>query len=590
MKPYYLSALLAGLAWQGLASEFFVEKAGSDGNPGTRMQPFRTIQKAASLMLPGDVCTVSKGLYRETVRPARSGKPGVPIVFQAAPGESVSIGGSDVVTGWQRVAGNVYRIKAGEVSLVLVDGVPALRCLKIPDDSSESAAAWYDDEMGGFAYVRLPRGGTPEAHHIEMQIRDWGLDAGGLGHIEMRGFNLKACAVNLAGSRMCRLNDCHLWWAGERAGLTNLISGVSNAVPPRAAILLGGKDNEIVSSSIIGSSGFGLAMLPGGLNNSVVNCLFRGIDNPAGESPGILAQGTAPLIRKVSVINYAGGAIVCSNVLNARLEYNDLHHSGRGRTNTSVVTLTGDGKGTVLAYNWIHDNGSIGGTGIRMEGPVENYIVRQNVIWGQSASAISLAAPSRFNYIINNTCAANGASIDSEQCGEASIFEETRLMNNIFADPVWPSCGGVPPGRLQWKNNYTGMTPGFVDETNRNFNLTAGSPCIDAGREEPEFTDEFTGKHPDIGAYEFGREPFVPGCHVNESANAVVIPVVKIILETETDSAEIRYTLDGRVPDQTSLVYTGALSVAFGATVRAKAFRGGMEESGASGVQLRRME
>ena len=590
MKSFFLAAILIGLAWPVSASEYFVDKGGDDDNPGSRMQPFKSIQKAASLMQPGDVCLVSKGLYRETVRPARSGKPGIPLFFQAAPGESVSISGADVVTDWQRFAGNVYRAKAGVVNQMLVDDLPVVRSPMIPQESKEPRSAWYYDEAGGYVYIRLSRNANPEGHYIEVQTRDWGLDAGGLGHIELKGFNLKACAVNLAGSRMCRLNDCHLWWAGERAGLTNAISGVSNAVPSVAGILMGGKDNEIVDCSIIGTSGFGLVMLPGGLNNCVVNCLFKGTDHSTGVPIGILAQGTAPLIRKVTVMNYAGGAIVCSNVLNARIEYNDLHHAGLGRTNTCLVQLSGDGKGTVLAYNWIHDNSAIGGTGIRLEGPVENFVVRQNVIWGQPGSAITMISPSRFNFIFNNTCSANGASLDAERCGNETDFRETRIINNILTGPLWPSCGGELPGTLQWKNNYTGTTPGFVDESNRNFTLAVNSPCIDAGQEEPEFTDEFTGKLPDIGAYEFGKEPFIPGCHVNESANKVVTPVVKIIMESETESAEIRYTLDGRTPDLSSPVYTGSVPVACGALVRLKAFRAGMEESDTAGIQLRRIE
>src|SRR4029077_17781559 len=37
------------------------------------------------------------------------------------------------------------------------------------------------------------------------------------------------------------------------------------------------------------------------------------------------------------------------------------------------------------------------------------------------------------------------------------------------------------------------------------FRLTPGSPAIDAGVELPSITDGFTGRAPDIGAYETGR-------------------------------------------------------------------------------------
>jgi hypothetical protein len=40
------------------------------------------------------------------------------------------------------------------------------------------------------------------------------------------------------------------------------------------------------------------------------------------------------------------------------------------------------------------------------------------------------------------------------------------------------------------------------------FGLRAGSPAIDAGVELPTITDGFTGKAPDLGAFELGRPTF----------------------------------------------------------------------------------
>lgn len=575
MRVSLLLAVTLGLAGVLPAAEYFVEKGGNDDNPGTRMQPFKSIQKAAGVMLPGDICTVSRGVYREMIRPAASGKPGSPLLFQVAPGETVTISGADEAVRWQQVTGAVFRANAEGMIQVLVDDSPALPCPAIPAVDAVSPRSLWSYEAGtGDVYLKFPDKGGPGDHLVEIQTRAWGVDASGLSHIEFKGFNLLACGVNMASAKMCRMGECHVWWNGS----------------PSGAVLMGGADNELVNSSIIGSTGYGVVLLAGGVNNRVINCLFRGRDVSPSSSIGIFAQGTAPTIRNVSVLDCAGGAILCSNVMNARIEYNDFHHAGAGFTNTCLVRVTGDGKGTVLAYNWVHDNAAAGGVGIRLEGPVENYVLRQNVIWGQPGPAIKLVGTSRYNFIFNNTASGNGCGVDVEATGKHDDLRETRFMNNILVGPVWPSNGGVPPPKLAWKRNFTGPNPGFVDETNRNFRLAAGSPCIDAGEEEPEFTDEFTGNLPDVGAYEFGKDYPVPGCHVTESANKVVAPVVKIILETETAGAEVRYTLDGRIPDQTSPLYTGAVPVVYGAMVKAKAFRSGMEESATAHVQIRQLE
>lgn len=92
------------------AVELHVAVTGSDTNPGTRAQPFRTIQKAADTAMPGDTITVHAGLYRERVNPPRGGSPDRRIVYRAAPGERVEIRGSEVVTGWKRVRDDVWSV------------------------------------------------------------------------------------------------------------------------------------------------------------------------------------------------------------------------------------------------------------------------------------------------------------------------------------------------------------------------------------------------------------------------------------------------------------------------------------------------
>ncbi len=90
---------------------FYVSKNGSDSSPGSIEKPLLTIQRAADLMQPGDVCVVGGGLYRETVRPAQSGEIGKPLVFRARDGETVTITGTEPVTGWQPSGRNRWSVQ-----------------------------------------------------------------------------------------------------------------------------------------------------------------------------------------------------------------------------------------------------------------------------------------------------------------------------------------------------------------------------------------------------------------------------------------------------------------------------------------------
>lgn len=564
----WLTVAVAGVR----GAEYFVGKEGDDANPGTRLRPFRTIQQAATVMAPGDTCLVGRGLYRETVRPRNSGKLGKPLQFRAQPGETVTVSGADEITGWTRETGAIYRVTATNVIQVLVDDGPARRVSGRPAESLEPAAAWGWDG-GSNLWARFPRNDAPVGHKVEVQTRAWGFDFTGLTGIEVEGFNLSACGLSLAGARHCRIADCHLWWGASGADA--------------GAIIVGGEDNEIHDCSMVGSLQAALVLTPDGMNNRVRNCLIRGVEVFAG-SRGIVASGTAPVIRNLTVLDCGGGALVCSNSFNARIEANDFAGGRVTPPGGALVVLAGDGKGTVLAGNWIHDQAGTGGCGVQLAGGLENYVLRQNVIWGHDGAAFSFGSPARFVFVMNNTCALNGSAVEARQGSDGTLnLEGTRIVNNILAGAIWPSSGGQPPAGVVWENNFTGADPGFVDVTNRNFQLRQGSPCIDAGQEEPEFTDEFSGPHPDRGAYEFGREYAPPGCRVTEGANRVGKPVVKLLFETPSQGAELRYTLDGRQPESGSALYTGPVGIVQGATVRVRAFRNGMEASPTTTVAVR---
>ena len=93
---------LAGLLSVG-AKDYYVSKDGDDANPGTFEDPFLTIQKAADVMIAGDICFIGEGSYEEEIRPAGSG-----VTFKALPGAHVEITAYQRVTNWQVHQGKIY--------------------------------------------------------------------------------------------------------------------------------------------------------------------------------------------------------------------------------------------------------------------------------------------------------------------------------------------------------------------------------------------------------------------------------------------------------------------------------------------------
>ena len=63
-------------------------------------------------------------------------------------------------------------------------------------------------------------------------------------------------------------------------------------------------------------------------------------------------------------------------------------------------------------------------------------------------------------------------------------------------------------GYLEWLNEYTCM---YWAEGS-SFQLVAASPCIDAAEVISGITDGYLGAAPEIGAYEYGVDPWTAGC------------------------------------------------------------------------------
>jgi hypothetical protein len=76
---------------------FYVAPDGDDSNPGTgRKQAFRTVNRAAALIGPGDTVLIAGGDYHETVRIRAAGTKDRPITFRALPGEKPVFQGEDL--------------------------------------------------------------------------------------------------------------------------------------------------------------------------------------------------------------------------------------------------------------------------------------------------------------------------------------------------------------------------------------------------------------------------------------------------------------------------------------------------------------
>ena len=91
-----------------------------DSGPGTSERPFRTINRAAQVLQPGERVVIASGVYRECIRPARGGTgPDKMISYEAVPGAAVFVKASETLNdGWQ--PSSVYRGRGGDAGGITV--------------------------------------------------------------------------------------------------------------------------------------------------------------------------------------------------------------------------------------------------------------------------------------------------------------------------------------------------------------------------------------------------------------------------------------------------------------------------------------
>lgn len=88
------------------AATYHVSANGDDSNPGTEVTPWKTVQKAAAVLQPGDTVLIHDGTYSGTVRPAVSGTSNAWITYKAYPGHHPVLTSSENIT--FHIAGKSY--------------------------------------------------------------------------------------------------------------------------------------------------------------------------------------------------------------------------------------------------------------------------------------------------------------------------------------------------------------------------------------------------------------------------------------------------------------------------------------------------
>ena len=211
-------------------------QAGKEGN-GSREMPFRRINDAAKIALPGDEIIVAPGVYREYVNPVHAGTPENRIIYRSETPLGAVITGAELLTGWKKVKGTMWtaRVRNGvfgsynpyttlvcgdwyfspkirhtgavflnDRMMYETDSVKECQAGK-PDpfawNQEDAKYLWYTEQDGDetVLYANF-HGKDPNAEKVEISVRRnvFMPDQTGIGYITVSGFNLTKAATTWA--------------------------------------------------------------------------------------------------------------------------------------------------------------------------------------------------------------------------------------------------------------------------------------------------------------------------------------------------------------------------------------------------------
>jgi parallel beta-helix repeat protein len=509
-----LTVILAGASLPAVATTYYVATSGNDANNGkSTSAPFRTVQRAANVVSPGDTVLIRNGNYREDVEAKRGGTASAPVTFQNYPNEHPVILGSKVVTGWVSDGGSVWKKTGWTVNSqqVFVDFAASpkksLQQIGMPSGwyttweyptpvgsgrSSMRAGSFYWSGSSQTLYVWLPDGSNPNNHVMEASV-------------QMRLFSMHQPYIRLKGIKFRHSNTSAYAQQGAAIELSShsVADGIDVQHTDFAGLSMGYKSDGAVAQNVIANNNGSVGIMASDSTNFRVSSSMMQFNNTRNFNTNWHAGGfkgantTYGVVENSEVGRNKGPGIWfdhCRSGGTLTVRNNFVHDNSPGEGAIFFESSKGG-----LAYNNVVVNNRRRGIYISAS---DNSRVYNNTVYGTLERAgIEVAGmPRTGNTLTNNVLANNivayGTSVFDLYImppNGSSIYNNTSDYNNFYRS------GGAPV-QLRWNSVHTSLSawrsasgqdghsknvsPGFIapSAVATGFELVAGSQMATGGK------------------------------------------------------------------------------------------------------------
>ncbi|AZN39570.1 right-handed parallel beta-helix repeat-containing protein [Paenibacillus albus] len=481
------------------ARSFYVAATGNDSNPGTLDAPWRTIQKAANSVLPGDTVFVRGGVYSEFVSVKASGNSTGYITFQNYANETPILDGSGLTVSnvnqalWSLSNTNYVRINGFEI-----------RNLTTSSSSFDPVGILI---FNGGSNIQIANNNIHDIKNTATSGNAHGILALGNTSTPLTGLEI-------------RNNQIH-----------NLVTGWSESLT-----LSGNIDGfSITNNKVYDNNNIGIELA--GYYNACSNCVDQVRNGTVAENTVYgISTSTNPAY---GLNSHSAGGIYVDGGTNISIERNHVFNNDFG------VSLASEklGKATTnitLQNNFIHHNyraGLIMGGGSSSNGgAAQNLIYNNTFVENDSLKEgfgeITLQNNNTNNMIANNIIYSNSQKISINKINKTG--SGNKLNFNLFYNPngaaatQWKWDGVVYTSWSAYKT-ATGndadsafSDPLFMDKASLDIRLKSGSSGIDKGSQ----------LYVTSSLYDFNRLARVQGQTIDIGATEYVPPVSEKPTET----------------------------------------------------------
>ena len=185
---FILTFFLASIFSSVFAINYFVSNIyGDDSNNGTSLvSPFKTIEKAATIMQAGDVCYIRQGLYHETINVENiNGSDGMPILFTNYNNEKVVMDGTKSIDStWTQYTENIWRTTINfDIWQLFVDRSEMIMA-RWPNASFDDGSIWDKANHWGHGTIDLDQNAYSNGTLIDLPHGNVNLAESGLNIVD----------------------------------------------------------------------------------------------------------------------------------------------------------------------------------------------------------------------------------------------------------------------------------------------------------------------------------------------------------------------------------------------------------------------